>query len=113
MANAPVSATNTAAADNPNQPQTKKKGGRVAGQVSQTPDAIRKRNARRDKANAAAATGGAGAFNQMAQQATQQNASKDNYGNALAEALAQRVAIHKQKMFETALMTGTQSVFKK
>jgi len=113
MANAPVSATNTAAADNPNQPQTKKRGGKVAGELSQTPDAIRKRNARRDKANAAATTGGAGAFNQMAQQATQQNASKVNYGNTLSEALAQRVEMHKQKMFETGLSQGTISVFRK
>ena len=113
MANTPVSATNTAAADNPNQPPPKKTGGKVAGQVSQTPDAIRKRNARRDKANAAATTGGAGAFNQMAQQATQQNASKVNYGNALSEALAQRVEMHKQKMFETGLSQGTISVFRK
>jgi len=113
MANAPVSATNTAAADNPNQPPPKKTGGKVAGQVSQTPNAIRKRNARRDKANAAATTGGAGAFNQMAQQATQQNAGKVNYGNALSEALAQRVEMHKQKMFETGLSQGTISVFRK
>jgi hypothetical protein len=114
MANVPVSATNTAAADNPNQPPAvKKRGGKVAGQDSQTPDAIRKRNARRDKKNAAATTGGAGAFNQMAQQATQQNASKINYGNALSEALAQRVEIHKQKMFETGLSNGTTSVFRK
>jgi hypothetical protein len=98
MANAPVSATNTAAADNPNQPlPTKKRGGRVAGaEPSQTPDAIRKRNARRDKKNAAATTGGAGAFNQLTQQATQQNAGKINYGPALAEALARRIQVHKQ-----------------
>jgi uncharacterized protein YicC (UPF0701 family) len=111
MANAPVSATNTAAADNPNQPQTKKRGGRVAGQVSQTPGAIRKRE-KRQAAAAANSTGNA-VMGQMANQLTKQNASKDNYGNALAEALAQRVEIHKQKMFETALMTGTQSIFKK
>jgi hypothetical protein len=49
----------------------------------------------------------------MAQQATQQNASKDNYGNALSEALAQRVEMHKQKMFETGLSNGTTSVFRK
>jgi hypothetical protein len=102
MANAPVSATNTAAADNPNQPPpVKKRGGRVAGAApSETPDAIRKRNARRDKKNAAATTGGAGAFNQLTQQATQQNASKNNYGPALAEALARRIQIHKQQSVE-------------
>jgi hypothetical protein len=102
MANAPVSATNTAAADNPNQPPpTKKRGGRVAGAApSETPDAIRKRNARRDKKNAAATTGGAGAFNQLTQQATQQNAGKVNYGPALAEALARRIQVHKQQSVE-------------
>jgi len=105
-------ATTTAQAE-PVATTTKARGGKVAGQVSQTPDAIRKRNARRDKANAAATTGGAGAFNQMAQQATQQNASKINYGNALSEALAQRVEMHKQKMFETGLSQGTISVFRK
>jgi len=111
MANAPVSATNTAAADNPNQPPPKKTGGKVAGQVSQTPDAIRKRNARA-AAKAANSTGNA-VMGQMANQLTKQNASKVNYGNALSEALAQRVEMHKQKMFETGLSNGTTSVFRK
>ena len=109
----PAAPTTTTAQAEPVATTTKARGGKVAGQVSQTPDAIRKRNARRDKANAAATTGGAGAFNQMAQQATQQNASKINYGNALSEALAQRVEMHKQKMFETGLSNGTTSVFRK
>jgi hypothetical protein len=43
----------------------------------------------------------------------QQNASKVNYGNTLSEALAQRVEMHKQKMFETGLSQGTISVFRK
>jgi hypothetical protein len=112
MANTPVSATNTAAADNPNQPQTKKRGGRVAGaEPSQTPDAIRKRNARRDKKNAAATTGGAGVFNQMTQQATTQNASKDNLGNPLAEALARQIEVHKQKMYEQVSATVASDSF--
>jgi hypothetical protein len=34
-------------------------------------------------------------------------------GNSLAETLARKVQEHKQRMFETALMSGTQSVFKK
>jgi hypothetical protein len=104
-------AATPAAATTP--PATKARGGKVAGQQSQTPNAIRKRNARRDKANAAATTGGAGAFNQMAQQMSQQNSSKDNYGTALTEMLADRVAIHKQRMFEANLINGTASVFKK
>jgi hypothetical protein len=40
-------------------------------------------------------------------------AGKINYGNALSEALAQRVEMHKQKMFETGLAQGTVSVFRK
>jgi len=40
-------------------------------------------------------------------------ASKVNYGNALSEALEQRVKIHKQKMFETGLSQGAISVFRK
>jgi hypothetical protein len=111
MANAPVSATNTAAADNPNQPPPKKTGGKVAGQVSQTPGAIAKRGKR--QAAASAKSAGAGAFGQMANTLQQQNASKNNYGNALSEALAQRVEMHKQKMFETGLARGTVSVFRK
>ena len=111
MANAPVSATNTAAADNPNQPPPKKTGGKVAGQLSQTPNAVRKRNAR--TAAASAKSAGAGAFGQMANTLQQQNASKNNYGNALSEALAMRIEAHKQKMFETGLAQGTTSIFRK
>ena len=111
MANTPVSATNTAAADNPNQPPPKKTGGKVAGQVSQSPDAVRKRNAR--TAAASAKSAGAAAMGGMANQLTQQNASKNNYGNALSEALALRVEAHKQKMFETGLAQGTTSIFRK
>jgi hypothetical protein len=111
MANAPVSATNTAAADNPNQPPPKKTGGKVAGQVSQTPGAIAKREKR--QAAASAKSTGNKVFGQMANTLQQQNASKNNYGNALSEALALRVEAHKQKMFETGLAQGTISVFRK
>jgi hypothetical protein len=81
MANAPVSASNTAAADNPNQPASTSTGNKV--------------------------------FGQMVNQLSQQNASKINSGNALSETLAQRVELHKQKMFETELAQGTISVFRK
>jgi hypothetical protein len=102
----------TAASDNTNQQApVKKRGGKVAGQDSQTPNAIRKRNARRDKKNAAATTGGAGVFNQMTQQATQQNASKDNQGNPLAEALARQIKVHKQKMYEHVSATTAAESF--
>jgi hypothetical protein len=125
MANAPVSKTNVAKPGNPNAAPAadpaadpaaapaaaKAKGGKVAGQVSQTPDAIRKREARAAAANKAKA--GNAAMSGMANQLQQQNASKDNDGNALSEALAQRVEMHKQKMFETGLARGTVSVFRK
>jgi hypothetical protein len=132
MANAPVSKTNVAKPGNPNAAPaadpaaaapaadpaaaapaaaTKAKGGKVAGQVSQTPGAIAKRGKR--QAAASAKSAGAGAFGGMANTLKQQNASKDNYGNALSEALAQRVEMHKQKMFETGLARGTLSVFRK
>jgi hypothetical protein len=81
MANAPVSASNTAAADNPNQPASTSTGNKV--------------------------------FGQMVNQLSQQNASKINSDNALSETLAQRVELHKQKMFETELAQGTISVFRK
>jgi len=122
MANAPVSKTNVAAPSNPNAAATtaaapaapaatKARGGKVAGQVSQTPGAIAKRGKR--QAAASANSAGAGAMGRMANTLQQQNASKDNYGNALSEALAQRVEMHKQKMFETGLARGTVSVFRK
>jgi hypothetical protein len=111
MANAPVSVRNTAAADNPNQPPPKKTGGKVAGQVSQTPGAIAKRE-KRQAAAAAKATSNR-VMGNMVNTLQQQNAGKVNYGNALSEALAQRVDMHKQKMFETGLSQGTISVFRK
>jgi hypothetical protein len=124
MANAPVSKTNVAKPGNPNAAPAadpaaapadpaaaKAKGGKVAGQVSQTPDAIRKREARAAAANKAKA--GNAAMSGMANQLQQQNASKDTYGNTLSEALAHRVEFHKQKMFETGLSRGSISVFRK
>jgi hypothetical protein len=116
MANTPVSTTNVAQPGNPNAAApataTKARGGRVAGAgPSQTPDAIRKREAR--AAAAAKNKAGNAAMGGMANQLQQQNASKNNYGNALSEALAQRVEMHKQKMFETGLARGTVSVFRK
>jgi len=42
-----------------------------------------------------------------------QSDSVNRTGNSLAETLARKVQEQKQRMFETALMSGTQSVFKK
>jgi hypothetical protein len=107
MANAPVSATNTAAADNPNQqpPATTGRtqgGGRKKGELSQTPKAIAGRAATKARQDAAAAAkaAGAGAIGGMANQLTQQNASKINHGNNLSEMLATRIAIQKKRIAE-------------
>ena len=87
MANAPVSKTNTAKPSNPNAAPAvdpaapKKTGGKVAGQLSQTPGAIAKRAKRTSAASANSA--GAGAFGQMAKQA--QTAGKINTGSLVLE----------------------------
>jgi hypothetical protein len=95
MANAPVSKTNTAKPGNPNaapaaEPAAEptaapaaptKTGGKVAGQVSQTPGAIAKRAKR--TAASSAKTAGAGAFGQMTKQV--QTAGKINTGSMVLE----------------------------
>jgi len=65
------------------------------------------------KSVAASTTSGFGKAVAAAKEKGIATASKDNYGNALSEALAQRVEMHKQKMFETGLARGTVSVFRK
>jgi hypothetical protein len=134
MANAPVSKTNVAQPGNPNAAAapaapaaapatavpatapaapaaTKARGGKVAGQVSQTPGAIAKRG-KRQAASAASSTGNK-VMGNMVNTLQQQNASKINLGNTLSETLIQRVELHKQKMFETDLVKGNFSIFKK
>jgi ribosomal protein L12E/L44/L45/RPP1/RPP2 len=66
----PPAAGSTQPAAATNRPQG---GGKVSGQQSQTPNAIRQRDSRRDTTNAKATTGGAGAFNQMTKQLTTPN----------------------------------------
>jgi hypothetical protein len=117
MANAPVSKTNVAKPGNPNAAAPAAaaaptaRGGKVAGQVSQTPGAVAKRG-KRQAAKSASATGNK-VMGNMVNTLQQQNASRINHGNALSEALSQRVEMHKQKMFETGLSRGTISVFRK
>ena len=65
------------------------------------------------KSVAASTTGGFGKAVAAAKAKGIATASKINYGNALSEALARRVEMHKQKMFETGLSKGTISVFRK
>jgi len=66
-----------------------------------------------EKSVATSTTGGFGKAVAAAKEKGIATASKVNYGNALSEALAQRVEMHKQKMFETGLSKGTISVFRK
>jgi 2-oxoglutarate dehydrogenase E2 component (dihydrolipoamide succinyltransferase) len=65
------------------------------------------------KSVAASTTGGFGKAVAAAKEKGIATASKINHGNALSEALAQRVEMHKQKIFETGLSKGTISVFRK
>ena len=132
MANAPVSKTNVAKPGNPNAAAPAAaapaapaaaaaaapaaaapaaRGGKVAGQVSQTPGAVAKRG-KRAAAKSASSTGNK-VMGNMVNTLQQQNASKINSGNPLAEALARQIEVHKQKMFETGLSRGTVSVFRK
>ena len=113
MANAPVSKTNVAKPGNPNAAAAAPaaRGGKVAGQVSQTPGAVAKRG-KRAAAKSASSTGNK-VMGNMVNTLQQQNASKINSGNPLAEALARQIEVHKQKMFETGLSRGTVSVFRK
>jgi len=71
-------------------------GGKVAGQQSQTPGAVKKRAARAAAKQPAAVT-----------------ASLVHHGKSLNEVLAQRLEIHKRRMFESSLSNGTASVFVK
>ena len=130
MANAPVSASNTAKPGNPNLAQPAaapaadaaattpapagqgafanvaqqlakpagraQGGGKVAGALSQTPGAVKKRADRAAAKQPAAVT-----------------ASLVHHGKSLNEVLAQRLEIHKRRMFESSLTNGTASVFVK
>ena len=131
MANAPVSATNKADPSNPNLAQPAaapaaepaaaptagqgafanaaqqlakpagraQGGGKVAGELSQNPRAVKRRA---DRAAAAAA-----------KQPAAVTASLVHHGFSLNEVLAQRLDMHKRRMFESALNNGTASVFVK
>ena len=130
MANAPVSASNTAKPGNPNLAQPAaapaadatattpapagqgafanvaqqlakpagraQGGGKVAGALSQTPGAVKKRAARAAAKQPAAVT-----------------ASLVHHGKSLNEVLAQRLEIHKRRMFESSLTNGTARIFVK
>lgn len=146
MANAPVSKTNTASPSNPNvapaatpattaapatepaatpaaTPATtaapagrKQGGGKVPGQLSQTPAAVKKRQAR------AANKGGEaqpGANPSQAEIDADRDRTMGNFtdsvvrpGTSLEETLARKIEQQKRKMFETAVSAGKFKVFK-
>lgn len=93
-------------------------GGKIAGQLSQTPGAIKKRQAR------AAAKGQAEPAQQRAASQAEIDAERDRVmGNftdsilrskdSLKEALAKKVIQQKRKMFESSLATRQTSIYKK
>lgn len=71
--------------------------GKIAGQLSQTPGAVKKRQARA-AAKAAPAVQTAGVI---------------RTGNNLSESLAEKIEHHKRKMFEANLSTGQTSIYKR
>jgi hypothetical protein len=91
-------------------PAPKARGGKVAGELSQSPSAVRRREQRaRGKAAPDQATIDADRERNIGITSD----SVIRTGVSLSETLARKVQEQKQRMFETALMSGTQSVFKK
>jgi hypothetical protein len=92
------------------EPAPKARGGKVAGELSQSPSAVRRREQRaRGKAAPDQATIDADRERNIGMTSD----SVIRTGASLSETLARKVQEQKQRMFETALMSGTQSVFKK
>jgi pyruvate/2-oxoglutarate dehydrogenase complex dihydrolipoamide acyltransferase (E2) component len=92
------------------EPAPKARGGKVAGELSQSPSAVRRREQRaRGKAAPDQATIDADRERNIGMTSD----SVIRTGASLSETLARKVQEQRQRMFETALMSGTQSVFKK
>jgi hypothetical protein len=92
------------------EPAPKARGGKVAGELSQSPSAVRRREQRaRGKAAPDQATIDADRERNIGMTSD----SVIRTSASLSETLARKVQEQKQRMFETALMSGTQSVFKK
>jgi hypothetical protein len=97
-----------AAAEEPAAP--KARGGKVAGELSQSPSAVRRRE-QRARGKAAPTQAEIDADRERNIGITSDSVIRT--GTSLSETLARKVQEQKQRMFETALMSGTQSVFKK
>jgi hypothetical protein len=105
-ATAPVAEPAAPAAE----PETKRRGGKVAGELSQSASAVRRREQR---ARGKAAPTQAEIDADRERNIGMTSDSVIRKGASLSETLARKVQEQKQRMFETALMSGTQSVFKK
>jgi hypothetical protein len=92
------------------EPAPKARGGKVAGELSQSPSAVRRREQR---ARGKAAPTQAEIDADRERNIGMTSDSVIRKGASLSETLARKVQEQKQRMFETALMSGTQSVFKK
>ena len=112
--NAPAPVAAPAAAEEPAapaaEPETKRRGGKVAGELSQSASAVRRREQR---ARGKAAPTQAEIDADRERNIGMTSDSVIRTGLSLSETLARKVQEQKQRMFETALMSGTQSVFKK
>jgi hypothetical protein len=109
------SATATAPATEPAvtpaaEPAPKARGGKVAGELSQSPSAVRRRE-QRARGKAAPTQAEIDADRERNIGMTSDSVIRTSA--SLSETLARKVQEQKQRMFETALMSGTQSVFKK
>ena len=92
------------------EPETKRRGGKVAGELSSSPSAVRRREQR---ARGKAAPTQAEIDADRERNIGMASDSVIRTGASLSETLARKVQEQKQRMYETALMSGTQSVFKK
>jgi hypothetical protein len=112
--NAPAPVAAPATAGEPEapaaEPETKRRGGKVAGELSQSASAVRRREQR---ARGKTAPTQAEIDADRERNIGMTSDSVIRTGLSLSETLARKVQEQKQRMFETALMSGTQSVFKK
>jgi hypothetical protein len=92
------------------EPETKRRGGKVAGELSQSASAVRRRE-QRARGKAAPSQAEIDADRERNIGITSDSVIRT--GLSLSETLARKVQEHKQRMFETALVNGQHSIFKK
>jgi hypothetical protein len=92
------------------EPETKRRGGKVAGELSQSASAVRRRE-QRARGKAAPTQAEIDADRERNIGITSDSVIRT--GASLSEMLARKVQEQKQHMYETALANGQQSIFKK